>query len=184
MKPRDLAGQVAPAKNKDLDLKTNRASSFNKRNSPKCQMQKHFLRESESSVEFNLYPPPAPVMFPQAGWFRTPFTGSMPGTLFPHLSAKNPQQRLRNHAEGGVGGAPPPETTAALGPENENSRSSPGPASAGPDPLVPARPRGGLWLRVLRGSPGPTQGLLCSGSGGRVLLGPRAPDRVCSSALP
>lgn len=40
------------------------------------------------------------MMFPQAGWFRTPFTGSMPGTLFPHLSCKKPTAEAENHAEG------------------------------------------------------------------------------------
>ena len=94
--------------------------------------------------------------------------------------AKNPQQRVRITLRGGVGGAPPPEPTAALGLENENSRSSP--ASAGPDPLAPVHPRSGLWLCVLRGSALSSPLLVrfegCSAPGleGRSCSGPRAPD--------
>lgn len=141
---------------------------------------KTLFEKDLSSVEFNLYPPPAPTLCsPKLGGSEHLSQGLCLARYFLTCPAKNPQQRLRITLRGGVGGAPPAEPMAALGPENENSWSSP--ASAGPDPLAPARPRGGLWLRVLRGSPGPTQGLLCSGSGGQVLLRTQSSRQECAA---
>ena len=86
-----------------------------------------------------------------------------------------------------MGGVPPPEPTAALGQDDENSR--PLPAPAGPDPSAPASPRGGFWLHVLRGSALSSPLLVgfegCSAPGleGRTCSGPRAPDRSVQLSL-